>query len=135
MPKTLPFSNQLTKGRVEAGFGRGIWPYEGPQFHPHADPRKDAENRELFREVVECVKKVWTQEYFSHEGPNFRFPAPGTMFNHPMYPSDPRWQDGEQVTALRVTPKTFQKPHPPLWCTVSTDRSVTMAAELGLNGC
>ena len=135
LAEDIAILDQLTKGRVEAGFGRGIWPYEGPQFHPHADPQKDAENRELFREVVECVKKVWTQEYFSHEGPNFRFPAPGTVFNHPMYPSDPRWQDGEQVTALRVTPKTFQKPHPPLWCTVSTDRSVSMAAELGLKGC
>ena len=135
LAEDIAILDQLTKGRVETGFGRGIWPYEGPQFHPNADPRKDAENRELFREVVECVKKVWTEEYFSHEGPNYRFPVPGTTFNHPMFPSDPRWQDGETVTALRVTPKPFQKPHPPLWCTVSTDRSVAAAAELGLNGC
>ena len=38
------------------------------------------------------------------------------------------------MTKLRVTPKPFQKPHPPLWATVSTDRSVA-AAELGLNAC
>ena len=36
---------------------------------------------------------------------------------------------------LRVTPKPYQKPHPPLWMTVSTDRSVTFAAELGLRPC
>ena len=39
------------------------------------------------------------------------------------------------MTRLRVTPKPYQKPHPPLWATVSTDRSVSMAAELGLKAC
>ena len=53
LAEDIAILDQLTKGRVETGFGRGIWPYEGPQFHPNADPRKDAENRELFREVVD----------------------------------------------------------------------------------
>lgn len=39
------------------------------------------------------------------------------------------------VIRLRVTPKPYQKPHPPLWATVSTDRSVSMAAELGMKAC
>jgi len=134
LAEDIAILDQLTKGRVEAGFGRGIWPYEGPQFHPNADPRKE-ENRELFRETVECVKKVWTEEYFSHQGTNYEFPVPGTMFKHPQYPSNPLWQDGARVTKLRVTPKPYQKPHPPLWATVSTDRSVAAAAELGLNAC
>ena len=134
LAEDIAILDQLTKGRVEAGFGRGIWPYEGPQFHPNADPRKE-ENRELFRETVECVKKVWTQEYFSHQGANYEFPAPGTTFRHPQYPPNPQWQDGERVTKLRVTPKPYQRPHPPLWATVSTDRSVAMAAELGLKAC
>ena len=34
-----------------------------------------------------------------------------------------------------MTPKPIQKPHPPLWATVSSDRSVSMAAELGLKAC
>ncbi len=135
LAEDLAILDNLTKGRMEVGFGRGIWPYEGPQFHPNADPRKDKENRELFAEVIEVVKKVWTQEYFSHEGPNFKFPADDTEFSHPLYPSNPEWQDGAKVNKLRVTPKPYQKPHPPLWATVSTDRSVTMAAELGLNAC
>ncbi len=135
LAEDLAILDNLSKGRMEVGFGRGIWPYEGPQFHPNADPRKDKENRELFAEVIEVVKKVWTQEYFSHEGPNFKFPADGTEFSHPLYPSNPEWQDGATVKKLRITPKPYQKPHPPLWATVSTDRSVTMAAELGLNAC
>ncbi len=135
LAEDIAILDNMTKGRVEAGFGRGIWPYEGPQFHPHADTRLEKENRELFRETVECVQKVWTQEHFSHQGPNYTFPAPDTTFKHPLYPSNPEWQDGDQVTKLRVTPKPYQKPHPPLWATVSTDRSVSMAAKMGLKAC
>ena len=135
LAEDLAMLDNMTGGRVEVGFGRGIWPYEGPQFHSHADPRKDKENRELFNEMVEIVREIWTNEYFSHHGTNYTFPAEDTVFSHPRYPSNPVWQDGEKVTKLRVTPRPYQKPHPPLWMTVSTDRSVTTAAELGLKAC
>ena len=135
LAEDLAILDNMTEGRIEVGFGRGIWPYEGPQFHTNADPRKDAENRELFRETIEVVRKIWSDEYFSHQGENYSFPADNTVFSHPSYPPDPAWQDGERVTRLRVTPRPYQKPHPPLWMTVSTDRSVTTAAELGLKAC
>ena len=135
LAEDLAILDNMTGGRVEVGFGRGIWPYEGPQFHPNADPRKDSENRELFRETVEVVRGIWTNEYFSYRGSNYSFPADDTVFSHPKYPSNPAWQDGDRVTKLRVTPRLLQKPHPPLWMTVSTDRSVTTAAEMGLKAC
>ena len=135
LAEDLAILDNMTGGRVDVGFGRGIWPYEGPQFHPNADPRKDRENRELFRETVELVREIWTNEYFSHQGANYRFPAADTIFSHPMYPSNPAWQDGERVTKLRVTPRPYQQPHPPMWMTVSSDNSVTTAAELGLKAC
>ena len=135
LAEDIAILDNMSGGRVEAGFGRGIWPYEGPQFHPNADPRKDSENRELFQETVEIVREIWTNEYFSYHGTNYSFPADDTVFSHPLYPSNPAWQDGDKVTRLRVTPKPYQKPHPPLWMTVSTDRSVTTAAELGLKAC
>ncbi len=135
LAEDIAILDNLTGGRVEVGFGRGIWPYEGPQFHPNADPRKDAENRELFQETVEIAREIWTNEYFSYQGTNYHFPADGTAFSHPLYPPNPAWQDGERVTKLRVTPRPYQKPHPPLWMTVSTDRSVTTAAEMGLKAC
>ena len=135
LAEDLAILDNMTEGRIEVGFGRGIWPYEGPQFHANADPRKDAENRELFRETIEVVRKIWSDEYFSHQGENYGFPAGDTVFSHPSYPPDPAWQDGERVTRLRVTPRPYQKPHPPLWMTVSTDRSVATAAELGLKAC
>ena len=135
LAEDLAILDNLTRGRVEVGFGRGIWPYEGSQFHSNADPRKDNENRELFRETVEIVREIWSNEYFSYHGTNYSFPAEDTVFSHPLYPSNPAWQDGEKVTKLRVTPRPYQKPHPPLWMTVSTDYSVTTAAELGLKAC
>ena len=135
LAEDLAILDNMTRGRVEVGFGRGIWPYEGPQFHPNADPRKDDENRELFRETVEVIRKIWTEEYFSHRGSNYTFPAENTVFSHPSIPPDQAWSEDGRVTRLRVTPKPFQRPHPPLWMTVSTDRSVSTAAEMGLKAC
>ena len=135
LAEDLAMLDNMSGGRVEVGFGRGIWPYEGPQFHPNADPRRDRENRVLFQETVEIVRDIWTNEYFSHKGENYSFPVDDTVFSHPKYPSNPAWQDGDRVTKLRVTPRPLQEPHPPLWMTVSTDRSVTTAAELGLKAC
>ena len=135
LAEDLSILDNMTRGRIEVGFGRGIWPYEGPQFHANADPRKDRENRELFRETVEIVRQIWSDTYFSHTGANYSFPAEGTVFSHPSFPPDPAWQEGEAVTRLRVTPRPYQQPHPPLWMTVSTDNSVTTAAEIGLKAC
>ena len=135
LAEDLAMLDNMSGGRLEAGFGRGIWPYEGPQFHPNADPRKDAENRELFQETVEIVRKIWAEQYFDHHGANYTFPAPDTVFSHPSVAADAAWQDGQRVTRLRVTPRPYQEPHPPLWMTVSTDRSVTTAAQMGLKAC
>ena len=135
LAEDLAILDNMSGGRLEVGFGRGIWPYEGPQFHPNADPRKDMENRELFQETVEIVRKICSNEYFAHQGSNYTFPAPDTAFSHPSLAADPAWQDGNRVTKLRVTPRPYQNPHPPLWMTVSTDRSVTTAAEMGLKAC
>ena len=135
LAEDLAMLDNMSGGRLEVGFGRGIWPYEGPQFHPNADPRKDAENRELFQETIEIVRKIWADEYFDHHGTNYTFPVPDTVFSHPSVAPDPAWHDGDRVTRLRVTPRTYQKPHPPLWMTVSTDRSVTTAAQMGLKAC
>ena len=135
LAEDLAMLDNMSGGRLEVGFGRGIWPYEGPQFHPNADPRKDAENRELFQETVAIVRKIWANRYFDHQGANYTFPALDTVFSHPALASDPAWQEGDRVTRLRVTPRPYQQPHPPLWMTVSTDRSVTTAARMGLKAC
>ena len=80
LAEDLAILDNLTEGRIGVGFGRGIWPYEGPQFHANADPRQDAEKRELFRETIEVARKIWSDEYFSHQGENYGSP-PTTPFS------------------------------------------------------
>ena len=65
----------MTRGRIDVGFGRGIWPYEGPQFHPNADPRKDRENRELFRETVEIVREDMDQQVLLSQRSELHLPS------------------------------------------------------------
>ena len=106
LAEDLAILDNMTGGRVEVGFGRGIWPYEGPQFHPNADPRKDVENRELFRETIEIVQGDLGQRVLL--APRRQLQLSGlkdTVFSHPKYPPSPEWQDGDKVTKLRVTPE------------------------------
>ena len=125
----LAVLDHLSEGRLDIAFGRGVWPREGPNFHPHADPRNNEANLELYAECIEVVKKCWTEEFFTHRGANFTFPAPEMSWSHPLFPEDARWRDGERVTRLNVIPKPLQQPHPPLWQVCSSPRSVQFAAE------
>jgi alkanesulfonate monooxygenase SsuD/methylene tetrahydromethanopterin reductase-like flavin-dependent oxidoreductase (luciferase family) len=87
----------------------------------------------LFRESLDIIRKAWTEEFFSHEGKNYVLPHPSTTWNHPMYPQDARWRDGERVTKLNIVPKPFQKPHPPLWMVCSSPPSIEYAAKNGID--
>ena len=89
LAEDLSILDNMTRGRIEVGFGRGIWPYEGPQFHVNADPRKDEKNRELFRETVEIVRKIWSDPYFSHEGPQLQVPSRRHRVLSPIHPAGP----------------------------------------------
>ena len=129
----LAILDHLLAGRLDVSVGRGVWPREGPNFHPNADPRNSDALMTLFRESLEIIRKAWTEEFFSHQGPNYVFPAPATSWNHPMYPADPRWRDGERVTKLAIVPRPYQKPHPPLYQVCSSPTSVEFAATRGID--
>ena len=75
LAEDLATLDNMTRGRIEVGFGRGIWPYEGPQFHPNADPRKDQENRELFRETVEDRSGDMVQRVFLSPRDQLQLPS------------------------------------------------------------
>ena len=134
-PRTSPSWTTSPAAGSTSDSAAASGPTRGPSSIRTPTRGRMPENRELFRETVEIVRKAWTEERFAHQGPNYTFPAPDTRFAHPRYPPDPTWQDGDRVLKLRVTPKPYQRPHPPLWMTVSTDRSVSFAAELGLRPC
>jgi len=89
----------LSKGRLMAGFVRG-----GPSNHLAYNIAPD-DNRGRYEESWELIQKAWTtHEPFSWNGKYF------------------------QYEVVNVWPRTFQKPHPPIWSSGLTDRSIEWAA-------
>ena len=76
----LAMLDHMVAGRLDVSFGRGVWPREGPNFHPNADPRNSDALMGLFRESLDIVRKAWTEEFWSHKGENYTFPAPTTTW-------------------------------------------------------
>jgi alkanesulfonate monooxygenase SsuD/methylene tetrahydromethanopterin reductase-like flavin-dependent oxidoreductase (luciferase family) len=75
----------LSRGRVEWGTGRST-PMEQIAFGVDRE-----HSREHWQEAIEIVCRMWEEEYFEYESPNFSFPR------------------------RMVTPKPYQDPHPPAW--------------------
>ena len=93
----------LSHGRVEWGTGRST-PMEQIAFDVPTDDR----SRDEWREAVEIVVRMWEEERFSYDSPNFHFP--------------------ERIQ----TPKPYQDPHPPCWLAAATDKSAANAGKNGL---
>ena len=92
----------LSNGRVEWGTGRST-PMEQTAFG--VDREK---SRDHWKEAIQIVTKMWSEERFSWDSPNFKFP--------------------ERV----VTPKPVQDPHPPCWMAATSEGSAEVAGANGL---
>lgn len=92
--------DQLSRGRVEFGTGIGVHEHEfirwGVDFYQRAA---------MAGEVLDIVKRAWTQDEVTYEGKYFRFDE---ALPHP---------------------KPFQKPHPPIWAAVHSDAAIEFAAK------
>lgn len=89
----------LSKGRLMAGFVRG-----GPSNHLAYNIPPD-DNRGKYEEAWELIEKAWTtHEPFSWKGKYFQFDI------------------------VNVWPRPLQEPHPPIWSSGLTDRSIEWAA-------
>jgi alkanesulfonate monooxygenase SsuD/methylene tetrahydromethanopterin reductase-like flavin-dependent oxidoreductase (luciferase family) len=91
--------DHLSGGRVEFGTGIGV--------HEHEFIRWKLpfyERAAMSGEVLELVKKAWTQDEVTFEGKYFQFDE-----------------------AL-PQPKPFQKPYPPIWAAVHSDAAIEFAA-------
>jgi alkanesulfonate monooxygenase SsuD/methylene tetrahydromethanopterin reductase-like flavin-dependent oxidoreductase (luciferase family) len=95
----------VSKGRAEIVAGRGIIP------RTYVDFGLDyADSRALFRENLELLLRLWTEEEIDWEG-KFRAPLRG----------------------FTAQPRPMQEPHPRVWVGGGfSEESVLMAAELGL---
>lgn len=95
LAEEIAFVDQLSDGRVIAGFGPGYAPYE---FDLYGVPL--AERHDRHREGTEVVLKAWREECFSHHG---------------------RYYDFDDASVL---PRPYQHPHPPVAIAAGSPESV-----------
>ena len=92
----------LSKGRLEFGTGRStLFEQEGFGVDP-------AVTRDQWREAMEVIPKMWTNETFALKTEHFDLPE------------------------RNILPKPHQKPHPPMWMATTQEESFPLAGELGL---
>ena len=94
--------DQVSGGRVNFGIGRGTFPNVHEGF---GSPF--AESRGRFEESLEIILKAWTNETFSFDGEYYH------------------------LKDLEVTPKPYQKPHPPVRVGVTSAESFPTTGRMG----
>jgi alkanesulfonate monooxygenase SsuD/methylene tetrahydromethanopterin reductase-like flavin-dependent oxidoreductase (luciferase family) len=163
LAEQIAILDNLSGGRAEVGLGRGYQAREAETFgFTYGSGVQDQErNRAFHAEVYEILLKAWTQESFSHHGQFFTLPPTYAKWNHAqsiayfeeggagpdvndvfhIAPADQYSMGGPPISAsgttlkeLSVFPQPFQKPHPPLWEPLNSERTIRWAADRGLNG-
>jgi len=127
--------DQFSKGRVDVGIGRGVYGREAIHMNVEADLKDQAKNKRLFQETLTVMKKAWTENFFSHKGEFYSYPSPNFVWQHDMSPPNEDFMDlkTNQINKIGIIPRTFQKPHPPLWQVVDSTGSIEWAAKNGIN--
>ncbi|MEK7879896.1 MAG: LLM class flavin-dependent oxidoreductase [candidate division NC10 bacterium] len=82
----LAMLDNISNGRLDAGFGRAFIPKEFEVFGVSME-----ESRERFDQGIEIITRLWTEERVSYEGKFHSF------------------------RDVRLMPRPVQKPHPPIW--------------------
>ncbi len=95
----------VSNGRVD--FGIGISGQRGTQIEFDAVQVSVRTRGRRTNEILEVMKRLWTEEHVTHHG---------------------RFFDFEDVTLL---PKPVQQPHPPIWVSGRSDAAMRRAALLG----
>jgi natural product biosynthesis luciferase-like monooxygenase protein len=101
----LAMLDNMSRGRLDAGFGRAFLPKE---FEVYGVPM--SESRDRFEEAIGVIRRLWSEEKVSHHG---RF-----------------WSFDD----VHLMPRPFQRPHPPIWiAAISSEESFVYAAKNGFN--
>src|SRR3989449_10862248 len=99
----LAMLDNMSKGRLDAGFGRAFLPKE---FEVYGVPMSESRGR--FEEAIGMIKRLWTEDRVTAKG----------KFWH--------------LEDVHLMPRTAQKPHPPIWiAALSTEESFVYAAKNG----
>lgn len=102
LAEEIALVDQLSEGRVLAGFGTGYSPYEFSLYGASFDRRHQAH-----REILEVIVRAWTQGTFSYDGEGYHFK--------------------DATIALRP----YQQPHPPVVIAASSPETVQEAGRAG----
>ena len=127
--------DNMTKGRVDFGAGRGTNERTTLNFNSNADRRDNARCDRLFRECLDIITKAWTEDPFTYDGEFYQFPVPGWQeSNKAFLPLDRRYHaaDGEYV-GMYIHPRPYQQPHPPVWLMSNTPKTYQFAGAGGMN--
>src|SRR3954465_7159759 len=101
----LAMLDNMSRGRLDAGFGRAFLPKE---FEVYGVPM--SESRDRFEEAIGVIKRLWQGENGVHPRRFWGFHG------------------------VRLMPPPYQKPHPPIWiAAISSEESFTYAAKNGFN--
>ena len=135
LAEDIAFLDNLSGGRVEAGLGRGVFGKEAIHMNIEADLKDQPKNFRLFVETLDILKKAWTEDYFSHKGEFYEYPAPEFKYKHPMIKESEDVIDPETniLKKISLVPKPLQKKLP-LWQVVDSPSSIEFAAKNDL-GC
>ena len=125
--------DQITRGRVEIGFGRGNYGLEALNLNPDANPNDQTKSKLVFDEAVSVIKAALTQERFSFKGQVYEFPAPGFRTDRAHVVSDPAYTDPQtgELIKLSIYPRARQNPLP-MWEVVNSLDSIRHAAHQDL---
>ena len=94
--------DHISQGRLDFGIGRGTFP-----DHHDAFNSPFPESRGRFEEYLEVITKAWTTDEFSFEGEHYH------------------------CETLNVTPKPFQKPHPPISVGATSAETFPIVGRMG----
>ena len=127
----LAVLDQLTKGRLYAGFARGYqdrWVNVlGQQYHVTGAPMDgsaiDQHNRKVYEEAVKVIKKSWTEEIWEHNGQYYKVPFPYEegIRRWPAaewtrkYGAPGEVDEQGVIRKICVVPRPYQEPHPTLF--------------------
>lgn len=127
----LAIVDQLTNGRLWAGFARGYqdrWVNVlGQHYHVTGAPMDgsyiDLHNRRVFEEVYKIIKLVWTSDAVSYSSEYYQIPFPYEegIRRWPVadftreYGAPGEVDERGVIRKVCVIPRPYQEPHPPIF--------------------
>lgn len=101
----LAMVDVLSGGRLDAGFGKGLFPNE---FDFFGVPAEEANSR--FQESLQFILDAWTKETASLDGKHWKIPE------------------------IKFVPNLVQRPTPPIWLVALSPPSIEAVVERRANG-